>query len=183
MTKAAQSKREPVAPGGSIPKSAPLISLPSSEPDGSDQGGTGETLIPPSDLDAEGLVLSHCLEHGPIGGLLGMHFYADANRRVYEALSTISARGEPLDVVAVARELRLSDRLQQVGGTSYLCLLAGSVPATAYAESHAAAIRELYRRRLLGDAAVRLRAELFTGACDSQGAWVRFRAICEEENA
>ena len=147
------------------------------EPDGeADASGA----VPPNDLDAEALVLSHALEHGPVDGLLPKHFYADANARIYEAVRMLSVRGEPVDVIAVKRELQRDNRLAQVGGVEYLGMLTSHIPATAYAESHALAIRELYRRRVLSDAALRLRVELRTGACESGAGWTRFKELCEE---
>src|SRR6185295_12412424 len=60
-------------------------------------------LIAPHDTDAEGILLSHALEHGAIDGLLPKHFYSDANSRIYEAIRMLQVRGEPVDVVAVKR--------------------------------------------------------------------------------
>ncbi len=135
--------------------------------------------ILPADMDAEGVILSYALEVGPIGGLLPQHFYADAHRYIYEAVQTIAARGEPLDVVAAARELRANGRLEQVGGHPYLCQLITHTPAAANVLSHAAAVRELYRRRVLAGACEALRTELQHGAVTSQGAWTRFKELCD----
>ena len=137
-----------------------------------------ETDVPPNDMDAEGIVLSWSLEHGAVDGLLPVHFYADANRRVYEAILGVLEAGEPLDCVAVARWLRDRGRLLQVGGTPYIGLLAHSIPATANVLSHAAAVREMYRRRVLADAALRLRVEIRSGECPSGEVWERFKQIC-----
>jgi replicative DNA helicase len=142
-----------------------------------------EADAPPHDLDAEGLVLSWSLEHGAVPGLLPEHFYSHANQRVYEVILLIAERGEPLDVVAVARELRALGRYQQVGGSRYVGMLASCIPATANVESHAAAIRELYRRRVLSDALLKLRVELRQGVTTSSAAWARCKAICEEMTA
>lgn len=136
--------------------------------------------LPPQDVDAEGVVLSWSLEHGAVDGLLPVHFYADANRRVYEAILGVLEVGEPLDCVAVARWLRDRGRLLQVGGTPYIGLLAHSIPATANVLSHAAAVREMYRRRVLSDALLRLRLEIRSGETGSAEAWMRLKGICDE---
>ena len=155
------------------------------EASGADRGEGGEVveldaIVAPHCLDTEGIVLSHALEHGPIDGLLPKHFYAHCNQRVYEAIRMLVVRGEPVDLVAVKRALQADGRLQQVGGVQYLAMLTDTQPATANVASHAAAIREFYRRRVLSDAALRLRVELRTGAASSAEAWARFRAICDE---
>lgn len=138
--------------------------------------------IPPNDLDAEGILLSHALEHGAIDGLLPKHFYADANRCIYEAVRMLKVRGEPVDVVAVKRELQKDNRLAQVGGVTYLALLVETQPAASetHLQGHAEAVRECYRRRTLSHACERLRVELRAGAVSSREAWARFKAICEE---
>ena len=136
--------------------------------------------FPPHDLDAEGVVLSYALERGPIAGLHPKHFYSEANRRIYEAVQALAERSEPFDVVAVARELRASQRLRQVGGSPYLGMLVDRIPATANVESHAEAIREAYRCRMLSDAMLKLRVELRNGTTRAGEAWLRCKAICDE---
>jgi replicative DNA helicase len=137
--------------------------------------------VAPNDLDAEGIVLAHALEHGPIDGLLPKHFYSDANRRIYEAVRMLQVRGEPIDVVAVKRELQKDNRLAQVGGVTYLAVLTDRQPwaSEAHVKAHAEAIRELYRRRVLSDAALKLRVELRAGEVESGAAWARFKEICD----
>jgi replicative DNA helicase len=131
---------------------------------------------PPHDLDAEGTLLSHCLKHGPIAGLLSQHFYSDANRYVYEALSAVQ---QPPDIIDIKRHMRESGRLRQIGGVGYLATLDACQPATAYPERHAETIREMYRRRVLSDALLRLRVEIRLGQTDSRSAWTRLRDICD----
>jgi replicative DNA helicase len=78
------------------------------------------------------------------------HFYADANRRVYEAVLDLkSSIGQPVDIVSVATWLRDRNRLAQVGGTPYLAQLADATPAVAHVENHARIIREKWRTRQL----------------------------------
>ena len=139
-------------------------------------------LVAPNDLDAEGIVLAHALEHGPIDGLLPKHFYSMANQRIYEAVRMLVVRGEPVDVVAVKRALQADGRLAQVGGAGYLSMLVTTQPAAsgAHLAAHVEAIRELYRRRVLSDAALRLRVELRTGQTESRAALLRFKAIYDE---
>jgi replicative DNA helicase len=110
--------------------------------------------VPPSDLDAEAAVLSAALLD-PDSLLVASeilapeHFYADANRRIYEAALALQAAGKPVDYVSVAGWLRDAGRLDQIGGTPYIALLSDCVPSVANVAPHAKRIREKYRLRQL----------------------------------
>ncbi len=114
-----------------------------------------ERLPPPSDLDAEAVVLSallvkpECLPE--IQPIVRAHdFYSDANRLIFGAIETIDAAGRTLDVQAIASELRDRGRLDAVGGTPYLAQLTDYVPAVAHATEHAKKVAEKsYLRRLI----------------------------------
>ena len=110
--------------------------------------------VPPSDLDAEAAVLSAILldpdSFDRVQEILQpMHFYADANRRIYEAVVDLTSNGRPVDIVSVAGFLRDKGRLQQVGGSPYLAQLSDATPAVAHVEAHAKVIREKWRVRQL----------------------------------
>lgn len=75
------------------------------------------------------------------------HFYADANRRVYEAILELDSEGKPVDIVLVAGRLREQGRLQQVGGSPYLATLSDATPAIANVLEHADVIVEKARVR------------------------------------
>lgn len=113
-----------------------------------------DTQIPPSDLDAEGAVLSAILlapeAFDRVQEILQpCHFYADSNRRVYEAVVELQTNGRPIDIVAVSGYLRDKGRLQQIGGSPYLAQLSDATPAVAHVEAHAKVIREKWRLRQL----------------------------------
>lgn len=93
---------------------------------------------PPSDLDAEGYVLSWAIANeGDIDravsvGLQVVHFYADANRRIWDSIVRLSVEaGMHVDIVSLASDLRSLDRLDQVGGTPYLAQLIDFFPVEA----------------------------------------------------
>ena len=129
--------------------------------------------VPPSDLDAEAAVLSSILLEPAAFDqvqefLQPEHFYADANRRVYEAVVDLSSSGRPVDVVSVAGHLRDRGRLDQIGGTPYLAQLADATPAVAHVVSHAQVIREKWRVRQLISICQRFAAEGYTSPPDVQ---------------
>lgn len=112
-----------------------------------------EARVPANELDAEGVVLSAAILDGretlaklrPF--LLPFHFFADANRLIYQAVLDIDAAGSAIDLVAIARQLRRQGRLDQAGGKPYLALILEATPAAANVVEHARAIREAWRRR------------------------------------
>lgn len=98
--------------------------------------------VPASDLDAEAAVLSACLldqsAYDKVQVLLqAKHFYADANRSVYQAIQELAVVGKPIDVVSVAGVLRDHNKLQAVGGSPYLAQLSDATPAVANVLTHA----------------------------------------------
>jgi replicative DNA helicase len=120
--------------------------------------------VPPNDLDAEGAVLSAVLlDSGAFDTVQELlrpeHFYADANRRVFEAVIELSSSGRPVDVVSVAGFLRDRNRLEQIGGTPYLAQLADATPAVSHVQAHAQAVREKWRLRQLIATCQRFAAE------------------------
>ena len=129
--------------------------------------------VPPSDLDAEAAVLSAVLlEPASFDQvqefLKADHFYADANRRVFEAVVELSTAGRPIDVVSVAGFLRDRGRLDQIGGTAYLAQLADATPAVAHVVAHAQVIREKWRVRQLISICQRFAAEGYTSPPEVQ---------------
>lgn len=113
-------------------------------------------LLPPlpcADLDAEGELLStllvapHAIERVR-ETLSPKHFYADANRRVYEAILELNGSGRPVDTIMIAHALRPT----WPDVTSYLHDVLGRIPATGAVEEYARIIRRCYVSRRALDA-------------------------------
>jgi replicative DNA helicase len=109
--------------------------------------------VPPSDLDAEGAILcAVILEPGSLDrcrtvGLEAIHFYADCNRRIYESILNLDEGHEAIDLVAVASDLRLHKRLDQVGGTPYLAQLCDAPVVGPGLEQHCRTVITAWRAR------------------------------------
>ncbi len=132
--------------------------------------------VPPNDLDAEAAVLSSVLLSSDAFDrvqeiLEPLHFYSEANRRIYEAVLELQSSNRPVDLVSVAGWLRDKSRLEQVGGTPYLAQLADATPAVAHVEAHAKVIREKWRLRQLIATCQRFAAEGF-GDCGEPQAFI-----------
>ncbi len=83
-------------------------------------------------------------------------FYAALHEAIYLALFALYERGEPLDKVALAEELRSRGMLDKVGGMAYLNSLMDTVPTAASAEYYARIVREKASLRGLIHAGTRI---------------------------
>lgn len=130
--------------------------------------------VPPSDLDAEAAVLSATLLDSDAFDavqeiLQPLHFYADANRRIFEAILDLQSQSRPVDIVSVAGYLRDKGRRDQIGGTPYLAQLADATPAVAHVAAHAQVIREKWRLRQLISTCQKFAAEGYGDCGEVQG--------------
>lgn len=120
---------------------------------------------PVHDLGAEAAVLSAAmLSRGALVEVRAVlpapeAFYADAHRRVWQALCAVDDAGDVADLVTVAGELQRSGRLESVGGAAYLAQLADATPAVAHAETHARLVLDLWRQRRMVAECQRIAAE------------------------
>jgi len=95
--------------------------------------------VPPQNLDAEqGVLGSMLLDRDAIARVVELiraeDFYRDAHRRIYEAMTDLFERGEPVDLITVTDRLRDKGQLDDVGGAAYVTSLLNSVPTAANVE-------------------------------------------------
>lgn len=107
---------------------------------------------PPHNWDAEAAVLSAVMSDARaldvvIGMLEAEDFYSDANKRVFDAVAALHARGAPVDPMTVAAELKDRDRLQAIGGAGYINKLIDATPAVVNVAAHAKIVLGKARRR------------------------------------
>ncbi|HYK54792.1 MAG TPA: replicative DNA helicase [Candidatus Eremiobacteraceae bacterium] len=103
--------------------------------------------IPPQNLDAEQAVLGALMvdrELMPVVAeiVVTADFYAPHHATIYDALHSLYERGEPIDKVSVAEELRRRKVLDEVGGLDLLTQLLDAVPTTASVEYYAKIVAE-----------------------------------------
>jgi replicative DNA helicase len=103
--------------------------------------------IPPSNLEAEMALLGSILVDKEMMSTVAeivqpADFYASLHESIYLALFALYERGEPLDKVALAEELRNRGMLDKIGGLAYLNSLMDTVPTAASAEYYARIVRE-----------------------------------------
>jgi replicative DNA helicase len=98
--------------------------------------------VPPQNLDAEqGVLGSMLLDRDAIARVVELiraeDFYRDAHRRIYEAITDLFERGEPVDLITVTDRLRDKGQLDDVGGAAYVTSLLNAVPTAANVEYYA----------------------------------------------
>jgi replicative DNA helicase len=83
-------------------------------------------------------------------------FYRPAHRTVFRSVLDLYSRGQPVDPVTVAEELRRSGQLADVGDAPFLHTLVSSVPTAASAGYYAGIVREAGVLRGLIDVGTRI---------------------------
>ena len=61
-------------------------------------------------------------------------FYRDSHQVLFEAITALAQRDEPVDLITVQEELKNRDKLEAVGGLAYLTALFDTVPTAANIE-------------------------------------------------
>lgn len=103
--------------------------------------------IPPQNLEAEMALLGSVLVDREIMGIVSEivrpeDFYAHVHESIYAVLQHLYDRGEPLDKITVAEELKRRSELDNIGGLSYLSSLMDTVQTAASAAYYAKIVRE-----------------------------------------
>ncbi len=76
-------------------------------------------------------------------------FYEPANRKIYEAIQTLGASQQPIDMLTVTEQLRLNGTLDEVGGPVFVSELTSRVASGAHVEYHARIVAQKYLAREL----------------------------------
>lgn len=76
-------------------------------------------------------------------------FYEPANRKVYEAIQTLGASQQPIDMLTVTEQLRRNGTLDEVGGPVFISELTSRVASGAHVEYHARIVAQKYLAREL----------------------------------
>lgn len=110
--------------------------------------------LPPQAVDLEEAVLgalmldSHAQESVlPI--LKTEVFYKEAHGHIYQAITNLKSRNEPIDILTVTHELRKMGALEMVGGPLYISQLTNRLGSSANVEAHARIVLEKWMGRSL----------------------------------
>lgn len=109
--------------------------------------------VPPQNIEAERSVLGACLiERDAVSRAVEVihdpeAFYRGPHRAIYDAMLSLHARGEPVDIITVSDELDRKSATANAGGIEYLMELTTVVPTAANVQWYAQTVRERARRR------------------------------------
>jgi replicative DNA helicase len=124
-----------------------------------------EGRIPPHAVDIEEQIIgAMLLEKEAISKALEVMdedvFYAERNRKVFQAIIALFERGEPADSITVTEELRRRGQLDAAGGQAYLVELTMKVSSAANIEYHARIVLEkaILRRIIAENSKITARA-------------------------
>lgn len=111
-------------------------------------------LIPPNSIDFERLVIGTCLVDSR--GLKEVFriindnedvFYDPKHKEIYKAICFLLTKNDPVDIMTVIRQLKLSNELQRAGGDHYIIELTMGVGSSAHIEYHLRIVWEKYLLR------------------------------------
>jgi replicative DNA helicase len=134
-----------------------------SEPDRERRG-----RVPPQDTEAERSVLgAMLLEESAVSEMMALlcadDFYRPAHARIFEAMTRLYERSEPLDEITVSSALSEAGHLETVGGQSALAALTESVPTAANVAHYARIVRSRALTRRLITVATTIAAQAYEG--------------------
>jgi replicative DNA helicase len=125
--------------------------------------------VPPQNVEAEQSVLGAMLiEREAISRVAEFlrpeDFYREAHRLIYTIILDLFNKNDAVDMVTVTENLRKVDKLESVGGISYITSLANSIPTAANVIYHARIIEEKSLLRLLINAATEIASMGYEGS-------------------
>jgi len=115
------------------------------------------TRIPPNNIDSERALLgSIMLRPEAIHEIMDIikpeAFYAEKHRIIFQAMSELFSKSEPIDLLTLSARLTEKNQLEQTGGANYLTELVNLVPSSANAEHYAEIVQKKYIMRQLIEA-------------------------------
>ena len=120
-----------------------------------------ELRIPPQDIETERALLGALMLNQnamyEVADVVGVDsFYAGKHRTIFDAMLSLHAKGEPIDVVTVSGKLKERKQLQEIGGASYLSELVAAAASPGSARHYAQVVQTKFVLRSLIDAAARI---------------------------
>lgn len=108
--------------------------------------------LPPSALDLEEVILGAVmLEQNALTDVIDIlkpeHFYSEAHKEVYQAVTHLFRDTQPIDMRTVVNQLRIDGKLELVGGAYYIAELTSKVSSAANIEYHARVVIEMAMKR------------------------------------
>jgi len=134
-------------------------------------GTRGGEKLPPHDIEAEEAVIASLLVdpeaiYKVAPRLNASDFFREKNGWVYEVCRALWDRSESINQITVAHELARVERLEAVGGASYLSKLVTELPTSVGVEHYAGIVQRDATYRKLISAAGQIAQIAYTGGAD-----------------
>ncbi|MFT7645214.1 MAG: replicative DNA helicase [Candidatus Paceibacteria bacterium] len=102
---------------------------------------------PPQNVDAEkallgAIILKPDVMHDVSVTVYADSFYADKHRAIFEAVTQVFSKGDPIDTVSIITKLKDMNQLDRVGGAAYITELIETVPAAGNAMYYSNQVQE-----------------------------------------
>ena len=109
--------------------------------------------LPPQSIEAEQSLLgSIMLDKSAIIKVVDFlqprDYYKQIHQEIYQTMVDLFEKNEPIDLLSVANRLKEKNKLEEIGGNSYLTELANSVPTALHILNYAKIVQ---RKRILRD--------------------------------
>ncbi len=122
--------------------------------------------LPPQNLDAEeSLISAILLDNNTLLEILDIlsppDFYKSAHQTIFESVTELFNRGDPIDLVTLADHIQSKNQLEAIGGAVYLARLVDTAPVPANARNYAVIIRDKASLRRLITAANQITTQCF----------------------
>jgi replicative DNA helicase len=103
--------------------------------------------LPPQNIEAEQSILGAILiDNDALSKALEIldpeDFYKLSHRKIFNAMTDLFEKSEPIDLITLTDYLRRKDELENVGGISYLSSLVNMTPTAANIKYHSKIVRE-----------------------------------------
>jgi replicative DNA helicase len=127
--------------------------------------------VPPQAIEVEQAVLgSMLIDREAVPKALEIldqeSFYRDAHAKIFQAMTALFEKSEPIDVTTVTEELRRRSQLDAVGGAFYLTELTMKITSAANVEAHAYIVLEKAILRKLIEASTTIAKRSYNPAED-----------------
>src|SRR3989344_7579747 len=131
----------------------------------------GGVRIPPQDVEAEKALLgSIMLRPDMLSAVLDSvekgAFYIEKHNWIYSAMIDLYSAGNPIDLLSVSSKLKEQDKLEKIGGSTYLTELINTVPSASNITHYADLVHKKYVLRNLIFAADHISELSYEGEAD-----------------
>lgn len=121
--------------------------------------------LPPQAIELEEAILGAMMidKNGlyeAIETLVPEVFYKEAHKHIFEAISSLFSKNNPVDLITVSEELKKLSKLELSGGDLYLIQLTQKISSSAHINYHSKLVIQKYVQRLL----IRVSSELIEDA-------------------